>query len=160
MTSISLPRTRNEPGALWYRDVLNFLLSILGIYGLLYYLRLLVPRNLLPQVSAALTEAEQLLDRAETTSAIPQPNGYRSALTSYEIVVPLPIDRHLTDQHSCANEFLQIRRECHRAPGLLRQCWLANRFHLSFRLKRLLPRVEAIKRKIEVCWKSFLLLIP
>jgi hypothetical protein len=79
---------------------------------------LLIPRNLLPYVSAVLTEAEHLLDRAESIGVIPQPNDYRPALTLYEAVVPLPTDRHLTDQHSCAGEFLQIRMESHRAPGI------------------------------------------
>jgi hypothetical protein len=35
-----------------------------------------------------LTEAEHLLDRAESTGVIPRPNDSRSALTSYETVVP------------------------------------------------------------------------
>jgi hypothetical protein len=74
-----------------FTDILSFCFSILGLYGLLYYLRFLIPRNLLPYVSAVLTEAEHLLDRAESTGVIPRPNDYRSALTSYEAVVPLPL---------------------------------------------------------------------
>jgi hypothetical protein len=144
-----------------FTDILSFCFSILGFYGLVYYLRFLIPRNLLPYVSAVLTEAEHLLDRAESTGVIPQPNDYRSALTLYEAVVPLPTDRHLTDQHSCANEFLQIRMESHRAPGILRQLWLAVWYGLTCRLYTLSSRVEAIKIKIEVCWNTLLfLLIP
>ncbi len=65
-------------------DNLSFLVSILGLYGLAYYLRFLIPRNVLPHVSAVLTEAEHLLDCAQSIGVIPRPNDYRSALTSYE----------------------------------------------------------------------------
>ena len=71
-----------------FTDILSFLFSILGLYGLVYYLRFLIPRNLLPFVSAALTEAEHLLDRAESIGVIPPPNDYRSALTLYEAIEP------------------------------------------------------------------------
>jgi hypothetical protein len=77
-----------------FTDILSFCFSILGLYGLVYYLRFLIPRNLLPYVSAVLTEAEHLLDRAESTGVIPRPNDYRLALTLYEVVEPLPTDRH------------------------------------------------------------------
>jgi len=80
-----------------FTDILSFCFSILGLYGLVHYLRFLIPRNLLPYVSAVLTEAEDLLDRAESMGVIPQSNDYRSTLTLYEAVVPLPTDRHLTD---------------------------------------------------------------
>ena len=73
-----------------FTDILSFCFSILGLYGLVYYLRFLIPRNLLPYVTAVLTEAEHLLDRAESTGVIPRPNDYRPALTLYEAVVPLP----------------------------------------------------------------------
>ena len=141
-------------------DILSFCFSIFGLYGLVYYLRFLIPRNLLPYVSALLTEAERLLDRAESTGVIPQPNEHRSALTLYEVVAPLPTDRHLTDQHRCASRFLQIRMECHRAPGTLRQFWLTVWYGLTCRLYMLSSRVEAIKIKIEVCRSALFLLIP
>jgi len=116
-----------------FTDILSFCFSILGLYGLVYYLRFLIPRNLLPYVSAALTDAEHLLDRAESTGVIPRPNDYRSALTF------------------CAtSEFLQIRMESHRAPGILRQLWLAVWYGLTCRLFTLSSRVEAIKIKIEL----------
>jgi hypothetical protein len=66
-----------------FTDTLSFCFSILGLYGLVFYLRFLIPRNLLPHVSAILTETEPLLDRAESTGAIPQPNDHRSVLASY-----------------------------------------------------------------------------
>jgi hypothetical protein len=141
-----------------FTDILSFCFSILGLYGLVYYLRFLIPRNLLPHALAVLTEAEHLLDCAESTGVILQPNDHRSTLTLYEAVVPLPTDRHLTDQHSYANEFLQIRMESHRAPGILRQLWLAVWYGLTCRLYMLSSRVEAIKIKIEVLWNVLLFL--
>jgi hypothetical protein len=144
-----------------FTDILNFCFSILGLYGLVYYLRFLIPRNVLPIASAVLTEAEHSLDRAESTGAIPQSNVHRSALTSYEtIAVPLPTNPHLTDQliHSCANEFSQIRTESHRTPGILRQLRLAVWYGLTCRLYVLSSRVEAIKIKIEVRWNALPLL--
>jgi len=136
-----------------FTDILSFCFSVLGLYGLVYYLRFLMPRNLLPYVSAALAEAERLLDRAESIGVIPRPNDYRSALTLYEAVVPLPTatDCHLIDQHSCVNEFLRIRMESHRAHGILQQLQLAVQYSLTYRLYTLSSRVEAIKIKIEVC---------
>ena len=83
-----------------FTDILSFSFSILGLYGIVYYLRFLIPRNLLPYVSAVLTDAEHLLDRAESTGVILRPNDYRLALTLYEAIVPLPTDRHPTDQHT------------------------------------------------------------
>jgi hypothetical protein len=67
-------------------DVLSFCFSVLGLYGLVFYLRFLIPRNVLPYVSAVLTEAEHLLDRAQSTGVIPRPNDYRSAPVSPYIV--------------------------------------------------------------------------
>jgi len=115
-----------------FTDILSFCFSILGLYGLVYCLRFLIPRNLLPYVSAVLTEAEHLLDHAESIGAIPRPNDHRSGLTS------------------CASEFLQIRMESHRAPGILRQLRLAVWYGLTCRLYTLSSRVEAIKIEIEL----------
>jgi len=86
-----------SPSITRFTDILSFCFSILSLYGLVFYLRFLIPRNLLPCVSAVLTEAEHLLDRAESLRVIPQPNDHRSALTLYEAVVTLLTDRHLTD---------------------------------------------------------------
>jgi hypothetical protein len=144
-----------------FTDILSFCFSILGLYGLVYCLRFLIPRNLLPYVSAALTEAKYLLDRAESIGVIPRPNEYRSSLTSYEAIVPLSTDHHLTEQTycSCATEHLQIRMESHRAPGVLQQLRLAVWYSLTFRLYTLSSRVKAIKMKIEVCWNALLFLL-
>src|SRR6266849_7374945 len=137
-------------------DVIGFCFSIFGLYGLVFYLRFLLPRNVLPYVSEVFDKTEHLLGRAESIDAIPRPNDYRSTLAMYEsnetVILPLPTDCHLTDQHSCTSEFLQIRMESHRAPGILRQLRLAVWYGQSCRLYTLSSRVEAIKIKIEVCW--------
>jgi hypothetical protein len=133
-----------------FTDILSFCFSILGLYGLVFYLRFLIPRNVLPYVSAVLTEAEHLLDRAESTGVISRPNDYRSALTLYKAVIHLPTDGHLTDRHSYSNQFLRIRMESHRAPGILQQLRLAVQYGLTCKLYMLSSRVVAIKVEIKV----------
>ena len=80
-----------------FADTLSLCVSILGLYGLIYCLRFLIPRNDLPRVSALLTEAGDFLDHAESTGVIPQPNDYRPTLAMYEDVMPLPTNRRLTN---------------------------------------------------------------
>ena len=107
--------------------------------------------NVLPYVSPVLTEAEHLLDRTESTGVIPRPNENCSALTLYKAVMPLPIDGHLTDCHSYSNQFLRIRMESHRAPGILRQLRLAAQYGQTCKLYTLSSRVVATKVEIKVC---------
>jgi hypothetical protein len=133
-----------------FTDILSFCFSILGFYGLVYYLRFLIPRNVLPNVSAVLADAEHLLDRAESTGVISRPNDYQSALTLYKAVMPLPADSHLTDRHSYSNQFLRIRMESHYAHGILRQLQLAVQYSRTCKLYMLSSRVVAIKVEIKV----------
>jgi hypothetical protein len=46
--------------------------------------------------------------------------------------------------------------ECHCAPGMLQQLWLAVRYGLTYKLFTLSSRIEAIKVKIEVRWNPHL----
>jgi hypothetical protein len=69
-----------SPSIMHFSDVLSLCISILGLYGLIHYLRFIIPRNVLPSVSAVLTETEHVLYRAESTGVIPQTNDYRSTL--------------------------------------------------------------------------------
>jgi len=137
-----------SPSIVRFTDTLSFGFSILGLYGLVHYLRFLIPRNLLPYVSAVLTDAEHLLDRVESTGVIPQPNDYRSALTLYEAVMPLPTVSHLTGPNSYSIQSLRIRMESHRAPGILQQFRLAVQYGLTCKLYTLSSRVVAIKVEI------------
>ena len=97
-----------------FTDILSFCFSILGLYGLVYYFRFLIPCNLLPYVSAVLTEAEHLLDRAESTGVILRPNEYRSALTLYKAffcqrkVTSLIVTLAVTPINSCGFEWKAI----------------------------------------------------
>ncbi len=137
-----------------FTDILSFCFFILGL-GLVYYLRFLIPRNVLPNISAVLTETEHLLERAESIGVISQPNDYRSALALYEAAMLLRTDGHLTDCHSYFNQFLRIGMERHRAPGILQQLRLAIQYGLSCKLYTLSSRVVAIKVEIKVCWTFF-----
>jgi hypothetical protein len=97
-----------------------------------------------------LTEAEHLLDRAESTGVIPPQNDHRSALTLYKAVMPLPTDGPLTDRYSYSNQFLRLRMESHRAPRILQQLRLALQYGLTCKLYTISSRVVAIKVEIKV----------
>jgi hypothetical protein len=133
-------------------NILSFCFSILGLYSLVCYLRFLIPRNVLHYVSVVLSEAEHLLDRAESTGVIPQPNGYRSVLTMYSTKLSFlhPMDGHSLDHHSYSNQFLRIRMESHLAPGILQQLRLAVQYGLTCKLYTLSSRVVEIKVEIKV----------
>lgn len=64
-------------------DTLSFVLSLLGIYGLVLSLRYLIPRCFIPRLSAHLNEAQELLNRAEDMNAIPPQSEHRTDLDLY-----------------------------------------------------------------------------
>ena len=128
-----------------FADILSFCFSILGLYVLVHYLRFLIPRNLLPHVSAVLAEAEHLRYRAESIGVILQSNVYRSTKLSclfQQTVTSLIV--------SYSNQFLSIRMESHRAPGILQQIQLTVQYGLTCKLYTLSSRVVAIKVEIKV----------
>src|SRR6266852_7360837 len=101
-----------------FTDILSFCFSILGLYGLVYYLRFLIPRGVLPHVSAVLAKAEHLLDCAESTGVngrmtIDQPYIVRSRHSFANVWSRLAV--------SYSNQFLRIRMESHRTPRILQQ---------------------------------------
>ena len=63
-------------------DIFTLILSFLGVYGIVYSLRLLLPRNIVPLVSTSLNEAMALLGHAEAIN-IPNMNDYRPNLAMY-----------------------------------------------------------------------------
>lgn len=63
-------------------NILSLILSFLGIYGIFYSLRLLLPRNIVPFVSTSLNEAITLLEHAVAIN-IPNVNDYRASLAMY-----------------------------------------------------------------------------
>jgi len=114
-------------------DILSFCLSILGIYSLLLYLRFLIPRYLIPPISALLNETQQfLLTHAQTIDAIPGGNELRMGL------------------ETLSNQLARMRLESNRSLGISQQVWLAIRQCLSFRLHVLSSRIESIRLRAEV----------
>ena len=61
-------------------DIISFILSVFGTYGVVLSARLLLPRNIIPRVSTALNEAHILLNRAEATDAVPTASEHRTNL--------------------------------------------------------------------------------
>ncbi|KAH9983547.1 hypothetical protein BJV74DRAFT_615233 [Russula compacta] len=113
-------------------DAFSLCLSILGIYGLMLYPRFLLPRNIVPYVAERLSEALQILDRAQSIGAIPQASEYRTTLAIFE------------------NQFLRMRTESHRSPGISQQLFLAIRRGITCKLYVLYLRIEAAKVEIEL----------
>jgi len=63
-------------------DIFSLMLSLLGIYGIAFSLRLLLPRNIVPLVSLSLKEAIGPLEDAEAIN-IPNVSDYRAILAMY-----------------------------------------------------------------------------
>ena len=71
-------------------DILSLVLS----FGIIFSLRFLFPRNIVPLVSKSFEDAVALLERAETTD-IPNVSEYRANLAMYACLLPisrLPLD--------------------------------------------------------------------
>ena len=64
-----------------FLDVFSLILSFLGFYGIVFSLRLLLPRNIVPLVLTALHEAMELLESDEAIY-IPNLSGYRENLAT------------------------------------------------------------------------------
>lgn len=135
-------------------DILSLVLAFLGIYGLIFSLRLLLPRNTVPLVSTSLTEAKALLEHAEAIS-IPNLSDHRASWAMYAHVCT-HMRTHQLIEPSHHNQFLQMRTESHRAPWFFQQLYLLFLCGLTWRLYVLKWRVEAIKRKIEVRTITFI----
>jgi hypothetical protein len=63
-------------------DILNLILAFLGVYGLVYALRLFLPRNIVPRVSELLDKTMALFKQAEAIN-IPNVSDYRASLAMY-----------------------------------------------------------------------------
>ena len=64
-----------------FLDIFSLILSFLGFYGIVFSLRLLLPRNIVPLVLTALNEAMALLESDEAIY-IPNSSGYRANLAT------------------------------------------------------------------------------
>jgi len=109
-----------------FTDVLSLILS----FGVIFSLRLLFPRNIVPLVSTSFEEAFALLEIAEATD-IPNVSEYRANLAMLH------------------PQFLQMRTESHRSPGFFQQ-HLRILCGLTCRLFVIKSRVDALRRKIEL----------
>ena len=129
-------------------DIFSLILSLLGLYGIVYALRLLLPRNIVPLISTSLNEAMALLENAEATNTRNM-SDYRVDLTMYVLVHVALHNPQLTDC-SHHNRFLRMRTESHRSPEFFQQVCLLFLCGLTWRLRSLKSEIEDIKRKIEV----------
>jgi hypothetical protein len=127
-------------------DIFGLILSLLGLYSIVYSLRLLLPRNIVPLVSTSHNEAMALLENAEAIN-IPNTSDYRVDLAMYVFVQTAS---PLLTEPSFYNQFLQMRTESHRSPGVFQQLRQLSLCGLTYRLYDLKSQIEAVKRKIEV----------
>jgi hypothetical protein len=125
-------------------DILSLILSC----GIVFSLRVIFPRNIVPLVSTSFEEAMTLLERAEAIN-IPYVSEYRANLAMYACLYPLAVSLQLT-QPSLHPQFLRMRTESHRSPGFFQQFYLLFLCGLTWRLYDLKSRVDAIRRRIEV----------
>jgi hypothetical protein len=65
-----------------FLDVFSLILSFLGFYGIVFSLRLLLPRNIVPLVLTALNDAMAILERDDAVY-IPNLGDYRANLATY-----------------------------------------------------------------------------
>lgn len=65
-------------------DILGFCLSVLGIYGPIFLINYMLPRNVAPLLSTRLDETQQLLGRAEEIGTVPPQSEYKLRLDRYE----------------------------------------------------------------------------
>ena len=81
-------------------DVLSLTLSFLGIYGLIFPIRYLIPCFLIPCLLAHSNATRNLLDQAEAIDAIPPESQYRKQLEMYDkifMLIGFYLIRHCTN---------------------------------------------------------------
>lgn len=76
-------------------DILGSILSVLGTCGVVFSVLLLLLRDAIRRVSAALNQVEVLLDRVEAINGIPNASEYRTNLAMCED--PCRYRRQFTD---------------------------------------------------------------
>jgi hypothetical protein len=83
-SSLSVSYPNISSAVMRFVDILGFVLSALGAYSGLLYLRFLLPRNMIPIVSLLLNETSTLLNNAEALGAIQSGSEYRMSFEMYE----------------------------------------------------------------------------
>jgi hypothetical protein len=107
-------------------DALSLGLSVLGVYGLVFSLRYLIPCYIAPILSARLNETQQLLSHADAINAIPPESEHRIHLDLYEYLYFDGLSSHTQIQFRepiCGNAFAEQSRP--RALPATAPCYLA-----------------------------------
>jgi hypothetical protein len=103
-------------------DIFSLMLSLLGVHGIVFSLRLLLPRNIVPLVSTSLKEAMAALENAEAIN-IPNVSDFRTNLAMYAHLYTHQCLPPLTEPN-LHNQFSQMRTESHRSPSFFQQVYL------------------------------------
>jgi len=114
-----------------FADTLGLSLSVLGASGLVWKSRFLLPRHLIPLVSARLDETEAILDHAEA-HGLPTANEYR------------------IDVAILRNQLLRLRTTSHRSPWFCQQLGLAVLSGLTWRVYTLHLQIANLRRELEM----------
>jgi hypothetical protein len=64
-------------------DILSFILTVLGTYGVFLSLRLFLPYYVVQYVKARLEKTEECLNEAEADNAVPNESEYRDRFARY-----------------------------------------------------------------------------
>ena len=64
-------------------EISGLCIAFLAVYGIVIYLRCLLPRDIIENVDRLLKDTKQCLTSAETTGAIPTVSQYSARLETY-----------------------------------------------------------------------------
>jgi hypothetical protein len=138
-------------------DAFSLGLSVLGIYGLIFSLRYLIPCYIVPLLSSRLNETRQLLTHAEAINAIPPESEHQTHLDRYDdLYFDGLSSSSLIHRSSSANQLAAMRLQSNHARGPFQQLRLAIQRGLTCRLYVLYYRIESIKSKLEVSQTTLL----
>jgi hypothetical protein len=133
-------------------DTFGFCVTVLQMYGVVVYLHGLLPRQIIPHVSAKLDDAQETLARAIKAGAIPHISKYGEDLERYRIHALHPSKMFfLSRLHSFASELALMRIKSHGYPGLFQQIRLAVQHRLTYKLRSLSSQIGAVRLRVEVC---------
>src|SRR5258708_27882642 len=99
-------------------DILSLILSFLGIYGIVFSVRFLLPRHVVPLVKTSFEEAMSLVERTEAVN-IPYVSEYRVSLAMYACLHPSAVSRANDSLAPNRTQSTQpILADAHRQPSL------------------------------------------
>ena len=131
--------------------IFGFCVSVLQMCGVVVYLRSLLPRQMIPHVSAKLDDAQDTLTRAVKAGAIPHISKYEEDLERYRIhALPPSKMFSLSRLHSFASELALMRIKSHSSPGLFQQIQLTVQHRLTYKLYSISSQIGAVRLRVEV----------